>query len=127
MLESVTVDGPFSIAAIARACRNTLAGVVEPDGRRHGAQLSAARRCESRRWERAPGRGAPDATRRALLDSRPACKEGFYMDPARSFHALYRLAPDSQTVAGSTDFDPALVSCFVHERPGVRATLVHWQ
>jgi hypothetical protein len=48
MLESVTVDGPFSVAAITRAYRNTLSGVVEPDGWSHGAQLSAVRRCESR-------------------------------------------------------------------------------
>ena len=41
MLESVTVHGPFSVAAIARTCRDTLAGVVEPDGRCHGAQISA--------------------------------------------------------------------------------------
>jgi len=41
MLESVTVHGPFSVAAIARTCRDTLAGVVESDGRCHGAQISA--------------------------------------------------------------------------------------
>ena len=48
MLEPVTVHGPFAAAAITRSCRNTLAGVVEPDGRSHGAQLSAARRQKSR-------------------------------------------------------------------------------
>jgi len=36
----------------------------------------------------------------ALIDSRPACKEGSCMDPLRFPHATHRLAPDSQTACG---------------------------
>ena len=37
-----------------------------------------------------------------LLDSRPACKEGFCMDPTRLRHAPHPRAPDSQTAYGKT-------------------------
>jgi hypothetical protein len=37
-----------------------------------------------------------------LLDSRPACKEGTCMDPARFPHAPHPLVPDSQTICGKT-------------------------
>ena len=46
--------------------------------------------------------GLPGATRRALLNSRPACKEGSCVDQTRFPHAPHPLAPDSQTTCGKT-------------------------
>src|SRR5436309_3457980 len=47
----------------------------------------------------APGcRPGPSPT---LIDFRPACKQGSFMDPIRLPHALCRLAPDSQTASYS--------------------------
>ena len=106
MLESVTVYGPFSVAAIARACRHTLASVVEPDGRSHRAHSSAARPYESRPMGKRSRERLPGATRRALLDSRPACKEGSCMDPT-----LWPQAPNARALVRPESDD-------LHERQG---------
>ena len=76
------------------------------------------------------GGHGPCAAWRPLLNSRPACKEGSRIEPARLPHAPHPLAPDSQTACFSAWLKVRVLSraaltlpWFPDDRPEIRQHL----